>query len=99
MSHYDRFIEYLRSEHGDFGLTDIVHGPDSIVDTEKLLFGYGMYVLENARYLKPNIQVDVSVRMDHQEHKEHVVYWDGKYLVGGREYVVPLDKQKPITAS
>ncbi|MEW5840985.1 MAG: hypothetical protein AB1753_08275 [Thermoproteota archaeon] len=55
--------------------------------------------MENARYLKPNIQVDVSVRMDHQEHKEHVVYWDGKYLVGGREYVVPLDKQKPITAS
>lgn len=92
MSHFDRFMEYAKTEIGELFEPFIFNGPDSIDEIDTNLYAYGQYVIHCAKSIDPSIVADCSNVLDYAEHKSHWLQFHSDYQIGGRQYRVILDE-------
>lgn len=96
MDHFDKFIEYARSEIGEVDGNSIFKGPDFVDDVDHNLYAYGRYVIDRARELDPELDVDASNEIDYAEHKNHFLVFYSDYFIGSRAYRVILEEREFI---
>lgn len=92
MGHIERFLEFARNELGDIDGDSLVNGPDTIEDVDDNLYTYGRYVIDRAKSLDPQLEVDCTNALDYFEHKNHFLQFYSDYEIGGRKYRVILDE-------
>lgn len=92
MSHYDAFVRYM-SGTTPISHEDLLNGPAEVTDLDKMMFGYGDYVVDCARQFCAGMRVIPRVQIDHEEHKNNVLHWIGTFTLGGREYEMLLERQ------
>lgn len=92
MSHFNKFMEYVRSEIGEIERSTLLAGPDSLEDIDRNLYAYGLYVIDQANKLDPELEVQSSNELDYAEHKNHFLQFYSDVQIGGRHYRVIIDE-------
>lgn len=59
MNHFDKFLEYARNEIGEVDGDSIFKGPDSIEEVDHNLYAFGRYIIDQAKLIDPELEVDV----------------------------------------
>ena len=85
-NHFDKFLEYAIKEVGEIDGDSIFKRPDSIESVDQNLYAYGRYIVDQAKKIDPEINVDTSNEIHHAEHKNHYLTFHSDYQIGGRRY-------------